>query len=115
MADHTILDTIRDPNLFGPWFGRGDWSAWLTFLAALFGRPLNDEQLALYHDCTGRRDAPTAPATEGWLICGRRAGKSFILALVAVFLACFRRYEQFLQPGERATSWSSPATGGRPV
>ena len=38
-----------------------------------------------------------------WLICGRRAGKSFILAVVAVYLACFRSYAEHLGPGERAT------------
>src|SRR5262249_21294673 len=40
---------------------------------------------------------------EAWLVCGRRAGKSFILALCAVFLACFYEYRKFLAPGERGT------------
>jgi phage terminase large subunit-like protein len=43
------------------------------------------------------------PAPEGWLVCGRRAGKSFTLALIAVFLACFRNWQPYLAPGERAT------------
>lgn len=43
------------------------------------------------------------PATEGWLVCGRRAGKSFVLALCAVFLATFKDYRPYLAPGERAT------------
>ena len=34
---------------------------------------------------------------------GRRGGKSFILALIAVFLACFFEYRRYLQPGERGT------------
>jgi hypothetical protein len=38
-----------------------------------------------------------------WIICGRRAGKSFVLALIAVFLACFHEYRPYLGPGERAT------------
>ena len=42
-------------------------------------------------------------ATEAWLVCGRRAGKIFILALCAVFVACFFDYRNFLAPGERAT------------
>ena len=37
------------------------------------------------------------------MICGRRAGKSFILALCAVFSACFRDWGPYLAPGERAT------------
>jgi len=36
-------------------------------------------------------------------VCGRRAGKSFILALIAVYLACFFNYRQYLSPGERGT------------
>jgi hypothetical protein len=42
-----------------------------------------------------------APASEGWLICGRRSGKSFMLALCAVYLAAFHAYRQYLAPGER--------------
>jgi hypothetical protein len=34
-------------------------------------------------------------------VCGRRAGKSFLLALVEVYLAAFHSYQQFLAPGER--------------
>ena len=52
---------------------------------------------------TGRVAPPQQSATEAWLICGRRAGKSFILALCAVFLACFFEYRKFLAPGERGT------------
>jgi hypothetical protein len=59
--------------------------------------------LEIYRACTGRANPPTAPFTAATLICGRRAGKSFILALIAVYLACFRDYRQFLQAGERAT------------
>jgi hypothetical protein len=64
---------------------------------------MNAEQLELYQQCTGRTEAPTAPASEGWLVCGRRAGKSFILALCAVYIACFRDIRRHLAPGERAT------------
>jgi phage terminase large subunit-like protein len=34
---------------------------------------------------------------------GRRAGKSFIVALIAVYLAAFKEYAPYLAPGERAT------------
>ena len=64
---------------------------------------MTPEQLAIYRECTGRTEAPTAPASEGWLVCGRRAGKSFILALCAVYIACFHDIRRHLAPGERAT------------
>jgi hypothetical protein len=100
----SILDAVNDPALFGPWFKRADtWRAWFTFLAALFALPMTRDQLALYRECTGRKHTPKQPASEGWLVCGRRAGKSFILALCAVFLACFFDYRQHLAAGERGT------------
>ena len=99
-----ILAAARDHKLFGPWFRKPEtWANWFAFLAALFALPMTPEQLATYQACTGRAAPPTSPISEVWLICGRRAGKSFMLALIAVFLACFRKYQQYLQPGERAT------------
>lgn len=90
----TILDAIRDRELFGPWFG-DSWRAWFTFLAALFALPFDGEdQAVLLAQCTGRTAPPTAPAREGWVIVGRRGGKSLVAALVAVYLACFRDYSE---------------------
>jgi hypothetical protein len=98
----SILQATRDPNLFAPWFrDRRTWSAWFSFLAALFALPMDESQLQTYRRCTGRENPPTRPASEGWLICGRRAGKSFVLALTAVYLACFFDYRKYLSPGER--------------
>jgi hypothetical protein len=37
-----------------------------------------------------------------WLICGRRSGKSFAMATLAVYLGCFRDWRKYLSPGERA-------------
>jgi hypothetical protein len=100
----TVIDAIHDEELFARWFrDRATWQAWLAFIAALFGVPMTPDQLATFQACTGRTEAPTEAFTEAWLICGRRAGKSFVLALIAVFLACFKSYSEFLGPGERAT------------
>lgn len=99
-----ILRATRDPHLFGPWLkDRATWRAWLVFLRALFALPMSSEERELFTRCTGRSTPPTAPATEAWLVVGRRGGKSFIVALVAVFLACFRDYSKHLAPGERGT------------
>lgn len=98
----TIHDAIRDPHLFAPWFkDPSSWAAWVAFLAALFGLPLDDAQLAIYQACTGRQEPPTETAREAWLVIGRRGGKSFVLALIAVFLAAFHDYRRYLAPGER--------------
>jgi hypothetical protein len=74
-----------------------------VFLAALFALPMTAEQLAIYQPHTGRSVPPSEPSSESWLICGRRSGKSYILATIAVFLACFKDWRPFLGPGERAT------------
>lgn len=98
-----ILTAMHHDELFGPWFRGASWRAWEAYLAALFGLPMSDEQLATYKECTGRTTAPTEPFSEAWLVCGRRAGKSRILALIAVYLSCFRRWTDHLAPGERGT------------
>lgn len=99
-----ILDALDEPQVFAPLLrDPSTWAAWRAFLAALFGLPMDEAQLATYHACTGRSDPPTSPAREAWLVIGRRGGKSFTLALTAVFLAAFRDWRPFLAPGERAT------------
>jgi hypothetical protein len=100
----SLLDATTDVNLFAPWFERRDsWASWFAFLAALFGQPMTDDQHAIYRQCTGRNAAPVGVASEAWLIIGRRGGKSFALALVAVYLAAFHDYRRHLAPGERGT------------
>ena len=121
-----IVEAIHDPKLFLPWFteeiseetkannprkrgGGGEntpgpsYLTWTTFLSALFALPLTPEQLEIYRQCTGRTEPPKDVQKEAWLICGRRGGKSFHLALIAVYLACFFNYKKHLAPGERGT------------
>ena len=99
----TIIDAMHDPALFGLWFrDRESWRAWEAFLAALFGLPMTEGAAEIYAKHTGLTTAPTQQAREAWVVAGVRGGKSLIAALVAVFLACFRDYAQYLAPGERA-------------
>ena len=64
---------------------------------------MEEEQAAIFRRCTGRKELPATASKEAWLVIGRRGGKSFMLALIAVFLACFYDYRQHLAPGERGT------------
>lgn len=99
-----ILDAIDDPKLFGAAIRNpATWAPWRAFLACLFGLPIPEEQEALVAQCTGSLERQTRAFAEAWLICGRRAGKSFVLALIAVFLGCFNDYRQYLTLGERGT------------
>ena len=100
----TILKALDDRRLFASVLrDKATWAPWRAFLAALFGLPMSEDEAELYRRCTGRAALPLAAFVEAWLICGRRAGKSFVLALIAVFLAAFRDYRPYLGPGERAT------------
>ena len=99
----TIIDAIMHEHIFAKLFRDiNEWRAWFCFLKVLFGLPLDDDELTLFRQCTGRQ-SPHGPYFEAWLACGRRAGKSYILALIAVFLAVFRDYRPYLAPGERGT------------
>jgi hypothetical protein len=98
-----ILQAMGDRRLFGPHFRGETWTRWKVFLAALFALPLDDDAAAIYRQHTGRETAPTAAFREASLICGRRGGKSRVLALIAVYLAAFRDYTPHLAAGEVAT------------
>ncbi len=98
-----IDSALDDPALFAPHFRAESWQPWRVFLRALFALPMSDDDLTLFAACTGRTTPPVAPSREAALIVGRRGGKSRVLALIAVFLACFRDYRPFLAAGEVAT------------
>jgi hypothetical protein len=99
----TILDAMADPALFRRWFRSETWDRWRVFLRALFALPMTAAELPVYREHTQRHHPPASPAREAWVACGRRAGKSRIAALLAVFLACFRDHRAHLAPGEVAT------------
>jgi hypothetical protein len=100
----SIIEACGDPELFAPWFrDRATWRAWFSFLRALFGLPMSADDLPLFQQCTGRDDLHPGGFREAWLVVGRRGGKSFVLALIAVYLATFIDWMPFLAPGERGT------------
>jgi hypothetical protein len=101
----TIIDAIRHKQLFGtlPAFSSLDtWASWLTWLKAIYALPMDESELAIYQQCTGRTQPPATQPSEIFTICGRRGGKSFISSLTAVFIACFSSFKSYLNAGERA-------------
>ena len=100
-----IISAIRHRDLFGslPAFASLDtWGTWLTWLKAAFALPMDEGELAIYRQCTGRTDPPSVPPREIFMVSGRRSGKSFISSLVATYLACFSNYAKHLNASERA-------------
>lgn len=95
----SILQAIEDRRLFGSLFrDLGTWGRWLVLLRVVFGLPLTAENLSTFRQFTDRETPPADPR-EVWVIAGRGAGKSFISALVAVYMAIFGKWD--LGPGER--------------
>jgi hypothetical protein len=104
LADTTILDAAAIPDLWRRWFRDPQtWTSWFAFLKVLFCLPLEEPERRLFEACTGCEQLPSEPGREAWLLCGRRAGKSFVLALIAVYLAVFRDWRPYLSPGEVGT------------
>jgi hypothetical protein len=101
----SIIDITEDKNLLRAWFkNRDSWRVWFVFLRALFALPIVDaEDIKVFQQCTGRAVPPAILMKEAWLVVGRRGKKSFILAFIAVYSACFVDWRKHLAPGERAT------------
>jgi hypothetical protein len=98
-----IIEAIENPKVFQPLFRNlRTWRPWMVFLKALFGLPIDDSvDLELFRQCTGLAEPPQERFRECAAICGRRSGKSFISALVAVYLAAFKDWTPYLSWGER--------------
>jgi hypothetical protein len=101
----TYADACHDPDLFGPWFEGESWSTWRVLDKAIFGEPLDDAEMAIFRELTGRDESPASAVQEAWLIMGRRSGKDVKAASLCAYIATigavqmdFRRY---LVPGER--------------
>jgi len=98
-----IIDAWHRKDIFRPLFkDLSTWHAWEVFLHGLFGLPIESaEDLALFKDCTGLEGTPGEKIRESYVIAGRRSGKSYTSALIAVFLACFKDWKPYLSAGER--------------
>ena len=98
-----VLDALDSPDLFAPFFRGPSWDRWRVFLAATSGLRLSEPEMEVFRHHTGRTVSPTVPCEEVVLICGRRGGKSRILATIAVHLATVPDYTDRLAPGETPT------------
>jgi hypothetical protein len=96
---YTIDVAMGDERLLGAALGNtASWSTWIAVLKAAFALGLTDDQRALFASVAGQRMPPQQRVRELWCLCGRRAGKSRIAALVAVYIALFMPVN--LAPGE---------------
>jgi hypothetical protein len=82
-----LLAALDDDQVFRPFFPSPSWDRWRVFCRALTGSPKSEAELSVYRSCTGRQEPPPRPASEGWVIAGRRSGKSRIASVIATHLA----------------------------
>jgi len=101
-----IIQAILNPKLFGslPAFKKDidTWRAWIVWLKAVFALPMDIQELEIFRKCTDRTNPPKVEPSEIDTIAPRRSGKSFIMGVVAVFVAYFRSFAKYLNTGERA-------------
>ena len=86
-----LVDLIRSREALGslPEFeSLESWGNWLIVLKAIFGLPLHHSEWSVYKQLTEREELP-GRCSEVFIIAGRRAGKSFMTAIILVYLAVF--------------------------
>src|SRR5262249_31712244 len=86
----TIIDALRNPSLFGglPAFWSLDtWRAWLTFLRAVYGLPMDPADLDTFSKHTGRKAPRPGGYPEAVASTRRPAGKSAIAATLGAYEA----------------------------
>ena len=88
----TILNALADRRMLGAlscFHDLSTWRAWVVFLAAVYGLPLDAEQQAVFCTHTGRTtyDPPVGGYQENVAIVGRQSGKSRIAANIATYEA----------------------------
>ena len=73
-------------------------------MRAIYGLPLNDSQLDIFHQCTGRESYLRHGFQEATVIAGARAGKdSRIAAPIALYESIYGGHQKHLSKGERGT------------
>lgn len=102
MSNINIVQGIHDRKIFRSLFkDLSTWGAWLVCLKAIFALSMTEDELKVFSKFTGRKKQPSVPFKEVFLIVGRRGGKSFMSALMAVYLAVFKSWKDCLAVGER--------------
>jgi hypothetical protein len=85
-------------GVLGPLFSGESWAPWQALLKATYALPMSGPERELFRAYAGGRTPPQTAPREAWILAGRRAGKSRIASLVAVYATTCQTYT--LAPGE---------------
>lgn len=93
-----MVDALADRNLFGGLAAFSDlttWRPWLAFLRAVYGLPLDADDLEMFKRHTGRTmyDPPLGGFPEVCCIVGRQSGKTRVAATIAAYEAVLAEQE----------------------
>jgi hypothetical protein len=103
----TILDAIKDENLFRPFFGDlSSWGNWQVALGAVYGTTpmprIAESVPGLIKACSGRSAAKLSSTgfPTALFLTGRRSGKSRMAAVIGAYEAILAGNEERLCKGE---------------
>lgn len=97
----SLRRALEDDLLLGRIMGGESRLAMRVLLLASQGEDLTPGELALYRTLTERERSPAEPVREGHIIAGRRAGKSYSIAALTVYLSALCDWRACLSPGEK--------------
>jgi hypothetical protein len=96
-----IIEAVTPGGILAPLFPKPEtWVSWHVFEKALYGLPINEQEMDVFRFCTGLDQPRPGGYSEAWAICGRRSGKSRTAATVALFEAILGGWETRRAPGE---------------
>ena len=95
-----IITALGDKALMGGFMKGPSWDNWKIFLRSLQGLSMTPEEFEIFKQATKRTVRPDKPFTEAYVIASRRAGKSLVSSIIAVYLALFGGFEEFCKLGQ---------------
>jgi len=102
MDKFNIIQAFESKRVFGSLIkDQATYRNWKVALKAIFALPMDRKERKICKKHTDRKRLPTIPFKEIFLIIGRRGGKSFISALISVYLATFKDWRSRLGSGEK--------------
>jgi len=96
----SMRKALTDPDLFGGVLQAKSWAGWKILLIAAAGEKLTNAERVEFKRLTGRECEAGAMVSELIAIIGRRAGKSFAMAVFICWIAALCDHRSVLAPGE---------------